>query len=156
MRLTRRQWLGRGLTGLVLLGFGGLLFDVWLGARRFTSAHWTPLTDLGSLPGDGVFPFPAHKVALLLEQGRLAVISLECTHLGCLVNVEDDGFFCPCHGSDFGPRGQVYSGPAPRALPWHPLRIKGSRVWFFSGEKIPSPEWLPVDTAHPGNSEGQT
>ena len=156
MPVTRRQWLGKGLAGLVLVGFGGLLLDVWLAARRFTSAQWAPLADVGSLPGDGVFPFPAHKVALLSDQGRLAVISLECTHLGCLVNVEDDGFFCPCHGSDFGPRGQVYSGPAPRSLPWHPLRIKGSRVWFYSGKKFASPEWLSVRSSHAQSRKGQT
>ncbi|HKL26494.1 MAG TPA: Rieske (2Fe-2S) protein [Desulfuromonadales bacterium] len=153
--LTRRQWLGKGLAGLVLFGFGGLLLDVWLSARRFTSARWTPLVDLQSLPGDGVFPIPQRKVALLVEQGRMAVISLECTHLGCLVNVEDDGFFCPCHGSDFGPRGQVYSGPATRPLPWHQLRIQSSRVWFYSGQKITSPQWLPVPMSQAKSPEAQ-
>lgn len=148
--VTRRQWLGKSLAGLVLFGFGGLLLDVWLSARRFTSAHWMPLIDMQNVPGDGVFPFPERKVALVVDQGRMAVISLECTHLGCLVSVGDDGFFCPCHGSDFGPRGQVYSGPAPRALPWYRPRIRDNRVWFYSGVKIASAEWITARTQPAG------
>jgi nitrite reductase/ring-hydroxylating ferredoxin subunit len=144
IKLTRREWLGKGLTGLVLFGFGGLLLDVWMSARRFSSAHRQQLIDLKNLPGDGTYPFPNLKVALIVNAGRMAVISLECTHLGCLVNTVDEGFFCPCHGSEFGPRGEVYSGPAPRSLPWYMVEIKTGQVWFHSSTKIDYPEWVTV------------
>jgi nitrite reductase/ring-hydroxylating ferredoxin subunit len=142
IKSTRRQWLGKGLTGLVLLGFGGLLSDVWLSARRFSSAHWMPLVALKDVPGDGTYPFPKRKAALVVRQGRGAVISLECTHLGCLVNTIDEGFFCPCHGSAFGPDGEVYSGPAPGPLPWYPVKVENDRVWFHSGTKAAAPQWV--------------
>ncbi len=45
-------------------------------------------------------------------------ISAVCTHLGCAVARSSEGFACPCHGSRFGPDGQVLGGPAPRRLPW--------------------------------------
>ncbi|MCF6239644.1 MAG: hypothetical protein L3J79_12735 [Candidatus Marinimicrobia bacterium] len=70
----------------MLLGLGGLLLDVWMSAGRFSSARWKLLIDLQRLPGDGTYPFPEQKVALIVDHGRMAAISLECTHLGCLVN----------------------------------------------------------------------
>lgn len=147
IKLTRREWLGKGLTGLVLVGFGGLLLDVWMSARRFSTAHWHRLIRLEDLPGNGTYPFPERKIALIINHGRIAAISLECTHLGCLVNTVDEGFFCPCHGSEFGPRGEVYSGPAPRPLPWYPVRVQNDQVWFHAGQKTSTPGWTSVQTA---------
>lgn len=42
-----------------------------------------------------------------------------CTHLGCvpLENKGDfDGYFCPCHGSDYDSAGRIRKGPAPKNL----------------------------------------
>lgn len=42
-----------------------------------------------------------------------------CTHLGCvpLSNKGDyDGWFCPCHGSEYDKSGRVRRGPAPLNL----------------------------------------
>jgi ubiquinol-cytochrome c reductase iron-sulfur subunit len=42
-----------------------------------------------------------------------------CTHLGCipLANQgEYDGYFCPCHGSQYDTSGRIRSGPAPANL----------------------------------------
>src|SRR3546814_12416513 len=48
-----------------------------------------------------------------------------CTHLGCvpLGNKEGeprgeyDGYFCPCHGSQYDTAARIRKGPAPRNLP---------------------------------------
>lgn len=45
----------------------------------------------------------------------LVVIGL-CTHLGCVPNREEDGWFCPCHGSVYDNSGRILRGPAPRNL----------------------------------------
>lgn len=50
------------------------------------------------------------------ESGFLA-ISLICTHLGCTLKNEKDGFLCACHGSRFGEFGEVLHGPAENPLP---------------------------------------
>ncbi len=142
MKMNRREWLGKSLVGMFFLGVGGLLVDVWMSASRFSSAHWTQLMGVGELPGDGTYPFPEHKLALVVEKGKIAAISLECTHLGCIVSTSDEGFFCPCHGSEFGPQGNVYSGPAPKALPWYSLRVDKDYVWYYSGSKSTGPSWL--------------
>jgi len=42
-----------------------------------------------------------------------------CTHLGCIpiANQGDyDGWFCPCHGSQYDASGRVRHGPAPKNL----------------------------------------
>ncbi len=51
------------------------------------------------------------------------VVSAICTHLGCVVAEEEDGFTCPCHGSVFDEHGNVESGPAPRGLPWYEVSL---------------------------------
>ncbi|MCB1517751.1 MAG: ubiquinol-cytochrome c reductase iron-sulfur subunit [Hyphomicrobiaceae bacterium] len=42
-----------------------------------------------------------------------------CTHLGCVPvgNAGDyDGWFCPCHGSQYDTAGRIRKGPAPKNL----------------------------------------
>jgi len=140
--LIRRRLL-KGLLALLGLFGGAVLLDIWSGARRFSEARWQRLLPIDQLPPDGVVPLPQMKVALLVSPKKIAAISLECTHLGCLVTVNERGFYCPCHGSEFGPRGQVYNGPATRDLPWHRLRLHHGAIWVLSGRKQASPFWHP-------------
>lgn len=42
-----------------------------------------------------------------------------CTHLGCIPLAHQgdyDGFFCPCHGSQYDSSGRIRRGPAPKNL----------------------------------------
>lgn len=144
----RRQFLSRGIlwAGLGILGasLAWIFEDLWTAARRFSSSRWIPIAPLDQFPVDGVFPFPEYKMAIVKAAGKMGAISLECTHLGCLLNVLDRGFFCPCHGSDFGPLGQVYSGPATEPLPWHEVMNRSGRIWVHLGEKLESAKWLEI------------
>ena len=147
--MDRREWLRRAFlystVGATFTMLGGILLDVWLGAGRFSAAHWSDVAPLDLLPGDGTVAFPEKKVAVIRRGNRLAALSLECTHLGCLVNVIDQGFFCPCHGSQFGPLGEVWSGPALRPLPWFSVRGMRGRLWIHTGGTHPAPAWLDLD-----------
>ena len=59
---------------------------------------------------------------LYRDENGFHAISAVCTHLGCTVKrTEQDGFSCPCHGSQFDSHGSVVRGPAPSGLPW--LRV---------------------------------
>jgi len=144
--ISRRNFFKRIFTLATIGGtfslIGASLVDVWLAAGRFSSDRWIHLADADSIPEDGTFPFPEKEIALIKKSGQLAAISLSCTHLGCLLNVMEQGFFCPCHGSEFGPTGQVYTGPANRDLPWHDIRMANGKIHVHSGKKLAAPVWV--------------
>ncbi len=55
-----------------------------------------------------------------------------CTHLGCIPLAHQgnyDGWFCPCHGSQYDTSGRIRQGPAPANLPLPPYA-------FISDTKI--------------------
>jgi ubiquinol-cytochrome c reductase iron-sulfur subunit len=61
----------------------------------------------------------------------LVVIGI-CTHLGCIPIAHEgnyDGFFCPCHGSQYDASGRIRQGPAPLNLAVPPYQ-------FVSDSKI--------------------
>jgi ubiquinol-cytochrome c reductase iron-sulfur subunit len=49
-----------------------------------------------------------------------------CTHLGCIPLAHQgnyDGFFCPCHGSQYDTSGRIRQGPAPANLALPPYQF---------------------------------
>jgi ubiquinol-cytochrome c reductase iron-sulfur subunit len=49
-----------------------------------------------------------------------------CTHLGCIPLAHQgnyDGWFCPCHGSQYDTSGRIRQGPAPKNLPLPPYKF---------------------------------
>ena len=49
-----------------------------------------------------------------------------CTHLGCIPLPHQgnfDGWFCPCHGSQYDSSGRIRQGPAPLNLPVPPYQF---------------------------------
>ena len=55
-----------------------------------------------------------------------------CTHLGCIPLAHQgnyDGWFCPCHGSQYDTSGRIRKGPAPKNLALPPYA-------FLSDSKI--------------------
>jgi cytochrome b6-f complex iron-sulfur subunit len=106
-----------------LLGLGGLF--------RFLDFQTDPSPptefDLGpssNYPLGSRTVLPDVPAILLHVKGGFSALSLVCTHLGCTVEAEPDGFACPCHGSRFDPDGKVRRGPADKPL--HSLRVEES------------------------------
>ena len=71
-------------------------------------------------PGEGALVREGlHKIAAYRrDDGTLVRRSAACTHMGCVVqwNPFEACWDCPCHGSQFGPEGQVLNGPATKPL----------------------------------------
>ncbi|NWG08624.1 MAG: Rieske (2Fe-2S) protein [Chloroflexi bacterium] len=53
---------------------------------------------------------------LLHTQSGFSALSLVCTHLGCTLEDQENGFTCPCHGSRFDAKGNVTHRPAEKPL----------------------------------------
>lgn len=110
------------MTTSVLLTVGGLL---GLGGLfRFldfqTEAPSQTEFDLGNAQDYAVGTktvLPEIPAVLIHDESGFSALSLVCTHLGCTVKQQADGFICPCHGSHYDGRGNVVRGPAAKALP---------------------------------------
>lgn len=112
----------RGLVGAKGALLGSVPGDVLEGADRDVLLCRTVMQMVAELaPGEGgVIERQGEKFAAYVdESGELQLHSARCTHLGCTVgwNPAERTFDCPCHGSRFGPTGDVVSGPAARPLP---------------------------------------
>lgn len=68
------------------------------------------------IPPGGALVFRKSRVAIIREGDDIYALSIVCTHLGCSVNITPRELICPCHGSIFGRRGEVFKGPADRPL----------------------------------------
>ncbi len=105
----------------------------------FIAAMGTAVAGILRLPNPAVLPGPVRRfklgspeefamgsetafadqnLVLFRDPQGFYAISTTCTHLGCAVERNKEGFACPCHGSRFDGSGKVVGGPAPRPLPW--------------------------------------
>lgn len=119
--MPRRDWLG--LTGIWTAGIS--VFCSMVGMALLPKPRVTPEASSMSRIGKPTeLPTGSEKVIAELNlrvistSEGIAAMSLVCTHLGCIVQQNSDGFACPCHGSKFDQDGNVKGGPAPRALRW--------------------------------------
>ncbi len=93
----------------------------------------------GLAPGTPFEPAGRNVAVFRDPEGAVFAISKVCTHLGCIVKLDPQGFHCPCHGSLFDPQGQVLKGPAPAALPWQQVRKAPAGGWIVDeGTTVPA------------------
>lgn len=79
--------------------------------EQIAEAKAVPMSDLKDPQTYAERVKPGHEQWLVM----IAV----CTHLGCVPMAEKgeyDGYFCPCHGSDYDSAGRIRKGPAPTNL----------------------------------------
>jgi cytochrome b6-f complex iron-sulfur subunit len=117
--LSRRDFLKLARNGFLYLSgalaLGGLL--------RFLDYEPNPPPktefDLGSVdkyPLGSRTSIPEIPALLIHTESGFTALSLVCTHLGCTVEKDAQGFACPCHGSRFDADGNVTHGPADKSL----------------------------------------
>lgn len=89
------------------------------------------------LPGTPFLP-KGRSVAVFRDPEGVHALSTVCTHLGCIVQSDGEGFHCPCHGSRFEADGSVSKGPAPSPLPWLAVSKTGDGVYVIDeGKTVP-------------------
>ena len=140
--LPRRDFLG---LAAAWSAFVTLLFGLF-GAARLPRAAVVPVPSRKFrvtlsetlAPGEPFLP-PGRSVAVFRDAQGVFAVSRVCTHLGCLVKAEADGFHCPCHGSRFALNGVVTKGPAPKALAWLAVtRVAPGTYLIDEGKPIPA------------------
>lgn len=123
--ISRRDFLKLTLDSLLvfggLVGLGGLI--------RFLGYQSEPpkpteydLGPSGNYKTGSSTVLPEVPAVLIRSSTGFSALSLVCTHLGCTVEVQADGFACPCHGSRFSSSGSVIKGPATAPLKF--LRVE--------------------------------
>lgn len=140
--LPRRDFLGLAAlwSTVATLAFG------LLGAMRLPRAAVVPaasrkfrLTLPANLAEGEPFLPPGRGIAVFRDAEGVHAVSTICTHLGCIVKVEGEGFGCPCHGSRFALDGSVVKGPAPKALPWVSVSAAGTdTIIVDAGVTVPA------------------
>ena len=81
-----------------------------------------------SIPYDSVYLIKDKQIGILNRENGITVLSIACTHLGCILNVENDKFICPCHGSMFELNGSVIKGPALKPLKHIKYTIENNNI----------------------------
>lgn len=112
---------------------GQIIKVFWRGKPIFISHRAQRDIDLARNVNWHNLPDPAPDSARVKEghDQWLVVIGI-CTHLGCIPLPHQgnyDGWFCPCHGSQYDSAGRVRRGPAPLNLFLPPYQ-------FLSATKI--------------------
>lgn len=86
-------------------------------ARRFTAGRPR------DFPPDSATLLPERRIFIVNGPRGFSALSAVCTHLGCTVAPEEDGYACPCHGSAFDAEGWVRRGPAAWPLARYALTL---------------------------------
>lgn len=135
--VTRREFVR-----FLMLGSGAFAAGT-VGVAALTSARGEPeggaqsIVPREDLRGDQphLFRYPTADdpaILLLRPDGELAAYSQKCTHLGCVVYLNDAGdeLVCPCHEGGFSAAtGDVIFGPPERALPRIEVEVRDGTVW---------------------------
>ncbi|MBI4274093.1 MAG: ubiquinol-cytochrome c reductase iron-sulfur subunit [Rhizobiales bacterium] len=94
---------------------------IFIGHRNKKEIDAARAVDWHTLPD----PQPDQKRVKEGHDQWLVLIGI-CTHLGCIPIAhqgEYDGFFCPCHGSQYDTSGRIRRGPAPLNLELPPYEF---------------------------------
>lgn len=139
--LPRRDWLG--LTSLWTMG-GALIFGL-IGMMKLPKAAVLAspskkfkVSMPENLPQGEAFVPAGRAVAIFKDPDGVYAVSTICTHLGCVVKANPEGFECPCHGSRFKANGEVAKGPAPKPLPWLKISLAGGSITIDEGTTVPN------------------
>lgn len=142
--LPRRDFFGLLARGLLWLagglGLAGLFRFLSYGEKQASETRFI-LQPPSAYPLGSMTVIKEAKAFLFHDSGGFFARSAVCPHLGCVVEQEEGGFRCPCHGSRFDSNGELENGPSTRPLKglWIELDSEGNLVLDASRE-VP-PEW---------------
>lgn len=119
--ISRRDFLGLASLGAVILSSLSVLAGIFRMSKpnvRYEESTRFKIGKSENFPVGTVKKLDDKGVFIFANDDGIHAISSVCTHLGCIVNIAEWGFQCPCHGSKYNENGKVIGGPAPRNLAW--------------------------------------
>lgn len=136
----RRRFLDYLLAGSIFVTFGAALGTAWRfiyppkkegGAEAAEKLEVGPTSDLPQGKAKPVVFENKNVMVIHVKEGFFAV-DMKCTHLGCMVEWEEKTLVlkCPCHAGFFDYKGNVISGPPPRALPTYRVEIMSDKIYI--------------------------
>ena len=136
-QLTRRQFVEFVIKGGLLATLAGFLFPalayIWPVTQKGPAMGKKEVARLDEIPLWGAKKVILGGSALLLVRTPDGVNALSaiCTHLGCIVEWDSAKreILCPCHAGTFDQKGNVLSGPPPKALPGYQVDVINDKVY---------------------------
>lgn len=130
-RISRRSFLALLGVGACIIGAGQMIGVSFMGFLYPNSMKIPPsIFSLGRpeevLSRDGKVYNPKYRSFIETSAGRVRVQTGVCTHLGCIVNMVETGYACPCHGSTYDKHGRNTGGPAPLPLVYYKVFLGSS------------------------------
>ncbi len=143
----RRTFLGKlaltilGGTGVLAL-FGSLQLPF---PRVFRESFRFKVGKVIDFPVNTFTFIPEKNIFILRERQSIRALSAICTHLGCVVQADNQGFLCPCHGSRYDRDGNVLFGPAPHHLNWFKVSLAlDGQIMVDTNQKVNREDFLRV------------
>ncbi len=135
----RRDFLGKILFGggiiASALAFFGAAFRFIVPKRRPPKQKEVLVAHFDELPVGKAKPMEiaGQKVFVVHLAEGYRVLSAVCTHLGCLVQWQEDKqrFFCPCHKGVYDKEGKNIAGPPPKPLTNFRTEVKNGLVYVW-------------------------
>jgi len=136
--MNRKNFIKKTALAVVAIEAGYLAFDsLKHKENNDQSSHFFLVGKINTLDKNKIYPFNTAKFQLsVLEDGGMLALSVKCTHLGCIIQQNKEGFACPCHASAFDKYGEVLSPPATRALDIFPIRIINGEIFVDTKKPI--------------------
>ena len=134
---TRRHfltWMSRAFLGLWALGGAGVVAAYLKTPENGEGGGLVRVGALESLRiGEAKLIRHGVKPFFVLRTNETTVIALSavCTHVRCILNYDRERriIVCPCHDGRFDLKGNVLSGPPPRALPQYEVSMRAGEVF---------------------------
>lgn len=131
----RRKFLGICLGGVAALAAAAVSLPVFRYLSPRSSKASTAKVTISEKDIAGgkakFFEFAGSSAVLVRKRdGELIALSAVCTHLGCIVQWEQDKqeFLCPCHAGHYSAEGVVISGPPPKPLAKIPFVVTNGNI----------------------------